>query len=465
MDYTAELNEARRVAMETEQALRAQLEEAGNQGASRGFGDDGEWQERYEGLERELAEQQHTTEEVRREASDFLQEMRTLSRQSADAVEKEEKLRNQVARLERDVRDWKSRYAKSKSQARSLRSSTIGQPIENGNAAEYIHGTAFTAPDGAIKDFHVTQYQLAVDELLQQARDSDSEALIESMKHVIVAVRQITSDLDALEHDGGEMSIKHIKLKTRVSHAANHLITTTKSHATAAGIAPVSLVDAAASHLTTAVVDIVRALKIRPSSSSELEDHQEFIQLSAKPAPLSARGKSTFSESSRGSAHMRNASMSSGGYSTYSRYSSRYSNNTSPPQMSGEIKGLGINQAMGMLRENGIEEFKNYLEDTTAILVRSIQPLVNTIRSAPSPDDPTIIADYTRDISMTVQDIVDKTNTAVVDLKDPALSKHAPPVIKALEGTCSELLRNQERGEIGAIPPAAFRIARATKVY
>jgi len=131
--------------------------------------------------------------------------------------------------------------------------------------------------------------------------------------------------------------------------------------------------------------------------------------------------------------------------------------------MSGEIKGLGINQAMGMLRENGIEEFKNYLEDTTAVLVRSIQPLVNTIRSAPSPDDPTIIADYTREISMTVQDIVDKTNAAVADLKDAALSKHAPPVIKALEGTCSTLVSNHERGEIGAIPPAAFRIARATK--
>ena len=460
MDLSSQLEETRRIGMETEQDLRAQLD-----ASSRGLGENSEWQQRYESLERELANQRHTTEEVRQEASQFLQEMRILSHQSVEAVEKEDRLLDQIAQLERDVRDWKSRYAKSKSQARSLRSSVMGLPQANGSAPEFARGAAFTSPTGLIKDFHITRFQLAIDELLHMARDSDYEALIESMKNVVMAVREITSDMDTSENGASEASSKQIKLKARVSHSANHLITTAKSHASAAGIAPVSLIDAAASHLTAAVVDIVRALKIRPSSADELSaDHEEFIQLSAKPAPLNARGKSTFSESSRGSTHMRNASMSSNGYSTYSRYSSRYSSNTSPQQLSGEMKGLGINQAMGMLRENGIEEFKNYLEDTTAILVRSIQPLVNTIRGPPSPDDGAMIAEYTRDISMTVQDIVTKTNAAVTDLKDPALSKHAPPVIKALEATCGDLLRHSETGDIDRIPPTAFKIARATKV-
>jgi hypothetical protein len=64
-----------------------------------------------------------------------------------------------------------------------------------------------------------------------------------------------------------------------------------------------------------------------------------------------------------------------------------------------------------------------------------------------------------------VQDIVSKTNEAVYELQDPALQKHAPPVVKALEGSSAELVRlHEERKGNDSLPPIAFRIARATKV-
>lgn len=76
---------------------------------------------------------------------------------------------------------------------------------------------------------------------------------------------------------------------------------------------------------------------------------------------------------------------------------------------------------------------------------------------------------FVRDIDNTVHDIASKTNAAIADLRDAALAKHAPPVIKTLEATSADLVRlNNEisaSGKAGdALPPVAFKIARATKV-
>jgi hypothetical protein len=373
-----------------EDVLMSQLEDARSTSA-RGFGDSDEWKKRCNMLEQELSEQRKLTDEVREETAQMLQEMRSLSHRSADAVEKEDALRDQIVQLEKEVRLWKSRYAKTKSQARSLRSSSLGLPV--GGAGEFARDTAFVAEDGIVRDVHVMAFQVAMDEMLQRARSADAEALNEGMKHVVMAVRTITTDMEAVAGagsvagdaassvgapstvNGGPSANRCAKLRARVSTAANNLITATKAHGAAQGIAPVSLVDAAASHLTAAVVDVVRALKIRRSTAEELARDDDggvaakvnldgaSSSLARAAAPLTvAAGRpgplTSFSESSLagGSAHGRNASGSSAGYSNYSRYSSRYSANTSPPAQvfSGEIKGFG----MGMVRENGIEEFK-----------------------------------------------------------------------------------------------------------
>lgn len=79
------------------------------------------------------------------------------------------------------------------------------------------------------------------------------------------------------------------------------------------------------------------------------------------------------------------------------------------------------------------------------------------------------VTDFVRDIDSTVHDIASKTNAAITDLRDAALVKHAPPIVKSLEASSAELVRlNNEisaGGNAGdALAPAAFKIARATKV-
>jgi hypothetical protein len=95
------------------------------------------------------------------------------------------------------------------------------------------------------------------------------------MKLVVVNVRRITQDIDEAPQSSGDLAQQQAKLKSRVSATANNLITASKNFASAKGLSPVSLVDAAASHLTTAVVELVRTVKIRPTPAGELEDDDD----------------------------------------------------------------------------------------------------------------------------------------------------------------------------------------------
>jgi hypothetical protein len=116
------------------------------------------------------------------------------------------------------------------------------------------------------------------------------------MKPVVLAVRGITSDLDAasvVEKDE-EAQKRRTKLKSKVSATANNLITASKNFASAQGLSPVSLVDAAASHLTAAVVDLLHVAKIRPTPSEELEDDQDGAL-----EPLQSNGYFNIAESLR----------------------------------------------------------------------------------------------------------------------------------------------------------------------
>ena len=62
------------------------------------------------------------------------------------------------------------------------------------------------------------------------------------------------------------------KATRKLSATANNLITASKNFANSSGLSPVSLLDAAASHLSTAVIEIVHLVKIRASPADELED-------------------------------------------------------------------------------------------------------------------------------------------------------------------------------------------------
>ena len=225
-------------------------------------------------LRESLLEQRQVTDEVRREAQGFLLEMRSLSQQSTATYEKQLELEKAVEQLESEVKQWKGLYAITKTQLRSMKASSTGLAIER-EAGNMVREGAFTEENGLIKDIHVTRFQIAVDDLLQKARNENPETIIDAMKSVVVSVRRITKDIDETTAIDETFAQQKPKLKAKVSATANNLITSSKNFATGAGLSPVSLVDAAASHLTAAVVDLLRAAKIRPTPTEELEEDDD----------------------------------------------------------------------------------------------------------------------------------------------------------------------------------------------
>lgn len=362
----ADIDRIRSENADTERKLRAQIDDLESNPPQAAYNVGGKWKDRCEDLERELSEQQQITEEVRRDAQTFLQEMRELSSRSDAAVEREERYAHQVATLETELKEWKARYAQTKTQLRSLKASSIGlASLASPDISNYTRDANLATPDGMVKDVHVTQFQLSIDELLQVARRADSEQVLETMRHVVKCVRAITGDVDNTSYStiqspsssvNGDMSSaekQQAKLKSRVSATANNLITASKNHASSSGLSPVSLLDAAASHLSTAVIELVKLVRVRPTPEGELEDREEEDDrpMPLKPTTYSAYSPYSMSGVNGGAVgavpnHQRHRSKGGSSSSTrYSNYSSPYSGYD---RQSIATNGLGYERDTGM---------------------------------------------------------------------------------------------------------------------
>jgi hypothetical protein len=144
------------------------------------------------------------------------------------------------------------------------------------DASKLIREKGFLDDNGLVKDVHVTKFQIAIDELLQKARKDSPEIVTDAMKSVVVSVRSITRDLDEATPQSHDLQ-QQGKLKARVSSTANGLITATRNFAASAGISPVSIIDAAASNLTAAVIELLRFVKIRVTPAGELEEEEGTV--------------------------------------------------------------------------------------------------------------------------------------------------------------------------------------------
>lgn len=269
-----ELSKARDDQEEESSQLRDQLailQQQQQQQQSNSGQADAELEEENRNLRESLMEQRETTEQVRREGQQMLREMKFLSDQSTATYEKQLELERTVEQLENDVREWKNLYARTKTQLRDMRASSTGLQIEQG-PGNLIHERGFVDDNGVVKDLHVTKFQIAIDELVQRARQEDPDRVIDAMKSVVVSVRRITRDVDESTSSDDLFAQQKPKLKAKVSSAANHLITASKNFVVGAGLSPVSLLDAAASHLTSSVVELLRSAKIRPTPAEQLDD-------------------------------------------------------------------------------------------------------------------------------------------------------------------------------------------------
>lgn len=335
------------------------LRQNASNGRGGGAGGNTDLERENEELRRALREQEQVTEEVQRDAQELMREMRTLSEQSGAAWQKQSQLERTIEQLEQEARDWRNRYTRTKTQLRNMRATSMGLVMEQ-DATKYLRERGFTTENGLVKDVHVTKFQVSIDELLQRARSGEPEKVMEPMKAVVVNVRRIIKDMEnGSAGSGEEQRQQNSRLKGRISSTANNLITAAKNFAAAAGISPVSLLDAAASHLVAAMVELLRNVKIRPTPAGELEDDDDetvtpngsigfFSPRSQAPTPLTT---STISQkeilppppSLQGIVDSR-ASVQSSAYSPVT--SPRVSRDRFGGPVGGRSNGLGIGANM-----------------------------------------------------------------------------------------------------------------------
>ncbi|KAK2873462.1 hypothetical protein FQN49_002354 [Arthroderma sp. PD_2] len=469
----SQLDEARDRQKSAEMELDQLRQEKSVNGNGNGGNDDdgGDWRIRFEDLDREheslkakLKHQQEVTEQVRLQASAFLEEMRALSHGENSNWDREERLVRDVHRLEAEVKHWKNRYAKSKTQLRHLRSSTVGLPEHLPDTNLIAKENDLTQPDGLVKDVHVTKFQMAIDELLRIARSDEPSLVLEQMKSVVLAVRYITRDIDNAGNGKGTedtSAIVRSRANTQISATANNLITASKNFSNSNGLSPVSLLDAAASHLTAAVVELVRKVKIRPTPEDELADEGEEDHL----APMQSPGY--FSVAPSLTRFSGNESIYSAISSPPSLRSRTNSHVLSRNRLSGAKHGYP-----GLAPDKELEELRLHLEDQTSSLVHSIQSLVASIRG----EDPmSAIQMHINTIADAVEKVVSSTETAMAKPDaNPALRERAVPVVEILARQRDDLLdigaegsKTSDPAEIrelnSKLPPIAFQIARETK--
>ncbi|KAF7588914.1 component of the polarisome [Aspergillus hancockii] len=459
-----ELEKVRSEHSTMEMELRSQIDEASRHGTG-----DAELQTRladleikHKGLQTELQEQQQVTEEVRREAAGFLMEMKALSEQSHSRWEQEERLSSEVHRLEEEIKQWKGRYAKAKTQLRHLRASSTGIELRS-DVNAIAKDNELLEEKGLVKDVHVTKFQISIDELLRIARFEDYNLVMQQVKAVVIAVRHVLRDVEAASTRDDGLSISRTKATRKVSATANNMITASKNFASSCGLSPVSLLDAAASHLSTAIVELIRLVKIRPSPADDLnEDDEEQLAHMKSPDYFSvAPSQGRFSNNG----------------SVYSAMSPP-SNHSRNPTESHVVNGMALGTKARYPTQPGdheLQELKLYVEDQTEGLVQSIQALVASIRAE---DGLTTIRTHVSAISSIVTNVSSSTEHYIhkPDV-NPVLRQRAGPIIKKLDqhrgrlmGTAAESnsassasSAEQILDATNKLPPIAFEIARETK--
>jgi len=215
------------------------------------------------------------TDTVRAEALAALSELKSLSARCTSAVAAEDTLARQANTLKSDLSMWKARYT-------ALRAGRPHSPEPSGARAHAlprpdVRDAAFSRPDGRVPAEALAGFQLAIDELLFIARAGSSAQPLDFMREIVARVRDVTASAGQEEAEE--------RAKARTAAAANVLISAASAHADAHGLLPVGLVDAAASNLSAAIVELCRASGVaRPVFCGDGEEDKEATALHVEGA-------------------------------------------------------------------------------------------------------------------------------------------------------------------------------------
>jgi hypothetical protein len=148
------------------------------------------------------------------------------------------------------------------------------------------------SPDGGILDIHITAFLSAIDSLLTAGRSNAPTRVLTPMKTVVNAVTNILDDVRAFERrpqrNQNEVDLEALRqLRDRAEVTLSNLVAATRTHATSSGLSPVSLLDAAASHVSASITELGKTVCLRKATKAEQD---QFPYNAPPPSANSVNG-------------------------------------------------------------------------------------------------------------------------------------------------------------------------------
>lgn len=250
-------------------------------------------------------------------------EVSDLSRRNDELMTSKDSDLVVIRDLDAQLKEYKRKYEQAKTELRSVkgiftftRRSSIPHFTFKSTAtsALFLQKPKFddqlpVTADGAIPDVHLTAFLTAIDSLLSAGRSNAPTRVLTPMKSVVNAVTTILEDVRS--HTRRHSDPEGLRaLEERVEATLSNLVTATKTHATSSGLSPVSLLDAAASHVSAAITELGRVVLLRRASKAEQE---QFVPLPSNGAASNgfSPGLRTVEEGRPSVAHQRGSNEAS----------------------------------------------------------------------------------------------------------------------------------------------------------
>lgn len=268
------------------QSVRRELQEKAEVGGQADF----------EALQKDHEQQTEVVTELKQEVSNLLDELRELSARNDEMQADRDNDVAVIKDLNAQMANYKRLYETAKTELRNLKA-TSQLYVQPPKADDFLPASE----KGAIADVNLTAFQSSIDELLAAARSKTPGNVLLSMKTVVLATTLVTDDVSKYEQvpaNVAELSHEEqeqlMALKSKCSATLNNLMTACRNHASSHGLSPVSLLDAAASHVSATIVDLVKLLKVRKASKVEADEFQatfgeESVAAKLKPLHINAQ--------------------------------------------------------------------------------------------------------------------------------------------------------------------------------
>ncbi|KAI0072828.1 hypothetical protein K474DRAFT_1667322 [Panus rudis PR-1116 ss-1] len=453
--------------------------------------------ERCERLEAERQGQQadpSILEQLRSDMEGLLVELSDLSRRNDELMNAKDADLAVIRDLDTQLKEYKRKYEQAKTELRSVKATSqlFLQPPKTEDQLP-------VSPDGGLLDIHVTAFVSAIDSLLTAGRSNAPTRVLTPMKAVVNALTAIVEDVRMFERrprrDRSDVDLEALRaLRERAEATLSNLVAATKTHATSAGMSPVSLLDAAASHVSATVTEIGKTICIRKATKAEQD---QFVQpplssstsASFSPAlrsidenrPIHSRGGSSASvRSAAGDGRFADLGSSPppprpyyGRTSTEERRrppsnpsSSDASANSPPPifDQPASSHSTGITSDESATAENPEDawnELKPYLEAQTESIVYAIQSVLSAVRS-PTPS-PTLNENLTQIIT-----IVSSIVAVCKDNLPPASTAQGEEILRELSDHANKLSEVQAQPDVTKesrqiMAKSSFAVANAMK--